>query len=180
MANPVTQLAWPLAASLALHLGAGWLFSSGNLQFLPRQGKSIILTVTLASTQQAEPRKLAQAGPPAAAPAASASAPTPNADGPITEKARFLVPPDLSALEDIEVPLSGRLTLRLHVSSLGTVDRVEVVKSDPVPRELLDGLLATLRQTRLAPALAGLQPVASTLDLEIRYETAAVPVQREP
>ena len=180
MSKPITQLAWPLAASLALHLGAGWVFSSGSLQFLPRQGKNLVLTVTLASNQHAEPQKIVQAGPPTAPPAAAASAATPNTDGTITEKARFLLVPDLSALEEIAVAVSGSLTLRLHVSSLGTVDRVELMKSDPVPAELLDGLRDKLRQTRLTPALAGSQPVASTLDLVIRYETAAVPLQRGP
>lgn len=180
MTNPLTQLAWPLAASLALHLGAGWVFSSGNLQFLPRQGKNVTLTVTLASNPQPEPQKFAQADQPSVPPAAPASAATPATDGPITEKARFLLAPDLSALEGIAVPLSGKLTLRLHVSSLGTVDRIEVMKSDLVPRELLDGLLEKLRQTRLTPALAGSQPVASTLDLVIRYEPAVAPLQRAP
>ena len=183
MSNPVKQLAWPLAASLALHLGAGWVFSSGSLQFLPGQGKNVTLTVTLAGNQQAESRKIAQADPPPVAPfapPASASASAQSSDGQITEKARFLVAPDLSALEDIAVPLSGSLTLRLHVSFLGTVDRVELVKSDPIPRELLDGLLEKLRQTRLAPAQAGSQPVASTLTLEIRYEPAVEPLKRDP
>lgn len=179
MSNPLAQLAWPLAASLALHLGAGWIFL-GSPQFLPRQGKNLTLTVTLASTQQPEPGKIVQADPPAVPPAAPPVAPastaTPNTDGQITEKARFLLAPDLSALEEIAVPVSGSLTLRLHVSALGTVDRIEVLKSDPVPRELLDGLFATLRRTRLVPARAGSQPVASTLDLVIRYETAAVPL----
>ena len=179
MTKPIAQLAWPIAASLALHLGAGWVFL-GSPQFLPRQGKNLTLTVTLASNQQPEPRKIAQVGPPSAPPAAPRVAATQITDGQITEKARFLVAPDLTALEDIAVPLSGKLTLRLHVSSLGTVDRVELIKSDPVPTELLDGLLAKLRQTRLAPALADSQPVASTLDLVIRFETAVVPLQRDP
>ena len=183
MIKPITQLAWPLAVSLALHLGAGWVFF-GSPQFLSRQGKNVTLTVTLASNQQAEPRKIVDADPtsvlPSAPPAAPASASAPSTDGLITEKARFLVEPDLSALESIAVPLSGSLTLRLHVSFLGTVDRVELVNSDPIPRELLDGLLEKLRQTRLAPALAGSQPVASTLNLEIRYEPGVVPLQRDP
>ncbi len=180
MSKPITQLAWPLAASLALHLGAGWVFSSGSLQFLPRQGKNLVLTVTLASTQRPQPAQAAPAEPSVAPPVVPATAAKQDADGPITEKARFLLAPDLSALEEIAVPVSGSLTLRLHVSSLGTVDRVELMKSDPVPAELLDGLRDKLRQTRLTPALAGSQPVASTLDLVIRYETAAVPLQRGP
>ncbi len=183
MRKPIAQLAWPLAVSLALHLGAGWVFL-GSPQILSRPAKNLTLTVTLASNQQAEPRKIAQADPPSVPPSAPPTAPTPASaqvsDGQITEKARFLVAPDLSALEDIAVPLSGSLTLRLHVSFLGTVDRVELVKSDPIPRELLDGLLEKLRQTRLVPARAGSQPVASTLNLEIRYEPAVEALKRDP
>jgi hypothetical protein len=175
-------MAWPLVASLALHLGAGWVFF-GSPQFLPRQGKNLTLTVTLAGNQQPEPRKIAQDVAPSAPPAVPNVPASPSAqstDGQITEKARFLLAPDLSALEAIAVPVSGSLTVRLHVSSLGTVDRVVVIKSDPVPKELLDGLFEKLRQTRLAPALAGSQPVASTLDLVIRYETSLETLQRDP
>lgn len=144
------------------------------------QGKNVTLTVTLAGVQQPEPQKPAQAAPPSAPPEAPVTPATPNGPGPITVKARFLLAPDLSALENIAVPLSGSLTLRLHVSSLGTVDSVEVVKSDPVPGELVDGLLEKLRQTRLSPALAGSQPMPSTLDLVIRFEAAVVPLRRVP
>lgn len=179
MISPIERLAGPLAVSLALHLGIGWLFFSGHMQFLPRPGKNLTLTVTLASTQNTAAQKPATEAPPstpeAPVPAVAAAMP-----GPITEKARFLLEPDLSALETIAVPLSGSLTLRLHVSSLGEVDRVDVVKNDPVPAELLDGLRDKLRQTRLAPARAGSQPVDSTLDLVIRYETAPAPLKRAP
>lgn len=180
MTKPITQLAWPLAASLALHLGAGWLFSSGHMQFLPRQGKNLTLTVTLAGTQNTAPQKAAPAAPPPAPPEGPVPAVSPALPGPITEKARFLVEPDLSALETITVAFSGSLTLRLHVSSLGAVDSIDVVKSDPVPGELLDGLRDRLRQTRLAPARAGSLPVASTLDLVIRYEAAPSPIKPTP
>jgi len=180
VSNPIERLAGPLAASLALHLCIGWLFSAGHVQFLPRPGKNLTLTVTLAGTQSAAPQKPAAEAPPAAPPEAPVQAVSPNTPGPITEKARFLFEPDLSALETIAVPLSGSLTLRLHVSSLGEVDRVDVLKNDPVPGELLDGLRDKLRQTRLSPAMAGSLPVASTLDLVIRYETPPAPLKRGP
>lgn len=180
MSSPLERLAWPLAASLALHLVIGGVFSPGTLPF--RQAKSISLTVTLASNRQAEAGEIARAAPSeqptaAAVPAVAAKQST---DGQVTEKARFLVEPDLSELEDIAVPLSGTLTLRLHVSSLGTVDRVELLKNDPIPRELLDGVINKLRLTRLTPARAGSQPTASTLDLVIHYESAPTPLPREP
>lgn len=146
------------------------------MQVLPRQGKNLTLTVALVSNPLPEPRNIAQAEPPAA-PASTAA---PNVDGRITEKARFLVAPDLSSLEHIAVPVSGSLTVRLHVSSLGSVDRAELVKGDPVPRELLDGLLEKLRQTRLTPARAESKAVASNLDLVIRYEAGPGYLPRNP
>ncbi|NJD34310.1 MAG: hypothetical protein FIA96_05665 [Betaproteobacteria bacterium] len=183
MSKPLEQLAWPLAVSLALHLGAVWVFLESPL-FPRKQGRTVTLTVTLVSNQQPEPRNSAAAEPvpvpPPAPPAEPAATSAQNSDGQITEKARFLVAPDLSALENIAVPVSGNLTVRLHVSSLGTVDRVELLKSDPIPRDVLDGVLEKIRQARLIPALAGSQPVASTLNLEIRYEPAADPLQRVP
>jgi outer membrane biosynthesis protein TonB len=174
------RLAWPLAASLAIHIGVGWVFFTRNLQHLPSQGKSITLTVVLAANRRAEPPKVAAAEPTSTLSPASAAAAPPPIEGRITEKARFLVAPDLSSLESIAVPLSGSLTFRLYVSALGTVDRIEVIKSAPVPRELLDGLLEKLRQTRLTPALAGSRPVSSSLDLVIRYENEITPLPRNP
>ncbi len=178
-----SPLAWPLAISLALHLGLGWLLSAEVTGHLARSAKAVTLTVVLASKEATETPAPAAAestpaSPPAAAPATAqppttaTAAATTDAAGKLTRKARFLVDPDLSDLEQIAVPFSGSLTLRLHVSALGTVDRVIVVNSDPVPTELLDGLVSRFAQARLTPALAGSQAVASTLDLVIRYEAA--------
>ncbi|OHC64239.1 MAG: hypothetical protein A3H93_14195 [Rhodocyclales bacterium RIFCSPLOWO2_02_FULL_63_24] len=111
---------------------------------------------------------------------ASSGAGTTIVAGKLTQKARFLVAPDLATLEEIPVPFSGSLTVRLYVTSLGTVDRLTVIKSDPVPKELLDGLFSRLQQAQLAPALAGSEPVASTLDLVIRYETGPTLLRRDP
>jgi len=177
-----SPLAWPLAISLALHLGLGWLLSAEVTGHLARSAKAVTLTVVLASKEATEtPAPAAAESTPASPPAAPATAQPPttataaattDAAGKLTRKARFLVDPDLSDLEQIAVPFSGSLTLRLHVSALGTVDRVIVVNSDPVPTELLDGLVSRFAQARLTPAQAGSQAVASTLDLVIRYEAA--------
>lgn len=183
-----SPLAWPLAISLALHLGLGWLLSAEVTGHLARGAKAVTLTVVLASKEATATPAPADAEPaPASPPAATAAAqpPTPataaattDAAGSLTRKARFLVAPDLSDLEQIAVPVSGSLILRLHVSALGTVDRVIVVNSDPMPTELLDGLVSRFAQARLTPALAGSQAVASTLELVIRYEAApALPLR---
>lgn len=181
MTNSVSRLAWPLAASLALHLGLGWFLSPGSAQF-SRPQKNITLTVSLAHQEPAHfPQPAAAPAPatPAAADPPAVTGPAATEEGRITAKARFLVAPDLSPLEQIAVPFPGMLTVRLHVSALGTVDRISVVKSDPVPKEMLDGLLDRLGSARLVPAQAGSQPVASTLDLVIRFEVAPTPLRRD-
>lgn len=176
-----SRLAWPLAISLALHLGLGWLLSAEVAGDLLRSAKAVTLTVVLASKEATETPALVAAEPapiPAPPTAATATAAPADAAAKLTRKAHFLVDPDLSDLEEIAVPFSGSLTLRLHVSALGTVDRVIVVNSDPVPTELLDGLVSRFAQARLTPAQAGSQAVASTLDLVIRYEAApALPLR---
>lgn len=170
------RLAWALAISLALHLCLGWLLSPQSTAFLPR-GKAVSLTVALATKEHSESLPPAEAESAPVAPstrAAESASIAPHPAGTLTQKAHFLAAPDLAPLEEIPVPASGKLTLRLHVSAQGTVDRVAVVASDPMPGELLDGLLLRFRQTQLAPARAGSKAVASTLDLVIRFEAAPV------
>lgn len=181
--GPIARLAWPLAISLALHLCLGWLFAPGSAGNAPRSGKAVTLTVLLASKEHPDPLPVASTAPVPVAPAApitpAATAPAEDA-GNLTQKARFLAPPDLSALEEIPVPLSGTLTLRLDVSALGTVERVTVTRSDPVPKELRDGLIARFQEARLTPARSGSLPVASSLELVIRFETTPARLPREP
>jgi outer membrane biosynthesis protein TonB len=176
------RLVWPLAVSVALHLGLAVMLSIGSEAHLPRKVKAITLTVFLAGKDRSEPVPIAAPAPVPSPPIPSVpsvpSAPpgSTEASGTVTLKARFLVDPDLSVLEEIPVPVAGSLTIRLHVSALGTVDRVTVMKSDPVPKELLDGVLSRLQKARLAPALAGSEAVASTVDLVIRFEPGLMPL----
>ena len=180
--RPLARLTWPLAISLALHLCIVGLFASGAASSL-RSNKAVTLTVSLPGKQQSDPPPIAATAPLPAEPATAAApevAAAPDAAGNLTQKARFLVPPDLSLLETIPVTMSGSLTLRLDVSALGTVDRVTVIKSDPVPQELRDGLVERFRQAPLAPALDGSKAVASTLDLVIHVEAAPELLPRQP
>lgn len=178
--RPLARLAWPLAISLALHLCIAVLFASGAANSL-RSSKAVTLTVFLPGKERAEPPAATPPLPTAPATAVAADAATaPDAVGNLTQKARFLAPPDLSVLETIPVTVSGSLTLRLNVSALGKVDRVTVIKSDPVPKELRDGLVDRFRQASLSPALDGSKPVASTLDLVIHYEAAPELLPRQP
>lgn len=180
--RPLARLAWPLAISLALHLCIAVLFVSGAASSL-RSAKTVILTVSLPSKERAEPPPVATTPPMPTAPATAVApdaAAAPDAAGNLTQKARFLIPPDLSVLETIPVTVSGSVTLRLNVSALGKVDRVTVIKSDPVPKELRDGLVARFQEARLTPAMAGSKAVASTLELVIRYEAAPELLPRQP
>lgn len=180
--RPLARLAWPLAISLALHLCLAALFTSNSASSL-RSNKAVTLTVLLPGKEHSDPPSSSAKTP---LPAAPATAATPDAvaasdaAGDLTQKARFLAPPDLSILETIPVTISGSLTLRLDVSALGTVNSVTVIKSDPVPKELRDGLVARFQEARLTPALAGSKAVASTLELVIRYESAPAPLLRDP
>jgi hypothetical protein len=111
---------------------------------------------------------------PVAPPLGISSARAPAHEGTVTEKAAFIVPPELSILETIPVIAAGSITLRLHVSALGTLDRVEVLRADPVPRDLMDGLLDAMGQTKLSPARrADGSAAASQIDLVIRVEPGA-------
>lgn len=152
------------------------MLSPGSAHYLSGPEKNVTLTVSLAHQETA---RLPAVPVPVASGAPAIAGPAATDEGQITAKARFLVDPDLSPLEQIAVPFPGTLTVRLHVSALGTVDRVSVVKGDPVPKEMLDGLLDRLGSSRLAPAQAGSQPVASTLDLVIRFDVAPTPLRRD-
>lgn len=180
MSKSAARLAWPFAVSLALHLGLAWLLSPGLAERLPRRAKAIMLTVSLPGKERLAPPSASVAAPKAAPPAPAAAAGAADTAGELTQKARFLVAPDLSSLEEIQVPFAGTLNLRLNVSSRGLVEGITVLKSDPVPKELLDGLLKRLEQTRLAPALAGSKSVASSVDLVIRFEPAPALLRRDP
>jgi hypothetical protein len=126
------------------------------------------------TTSKIAPREEPSPPEPAAPTTGVSSARTPAHEGTVTEKAVFIVPPDLSILESIPVIASGSITLRLHVSALGTVGRVEVLRSDPVPRDLMDGLLDAMGQTKLSPARrADGSAAASQIDLVIRVDPGA-------
>ncbi|MDP2826848.1 MAG: hypothetical protein Q8O52_29700 [Sulfuritalea sp.] len=138
------------------------------------------MTLVLAEKNDVDSPSAAPMKPDAAPHSVAGVAAAPDAAGKLTRKARLLAAPDLAALEEIPVAFSGSITLRLLVNSRGTVDRVTPIKGDPIPRELLDGLVSQFEQARFAPALAGSQAVVSTLDLVIRYEAGPTQLPRDP
>ncbi len=86
------------------------------------------------------------------------------------QPARFLIDPDLLVLEEIPTTFPGSISLRLNVTAQGTVERVTVVRADPVPKELLDGLIERFGKAKLSPAMVGSEPTASSVEVTIRVD----------
>lgn len=108
---------------------------------------------------------------------APAATPRQNGSEAPTRAARFLAAPDLSVLEVVPVTMPGKALLRLQVSANGIVERVTLIRNDPAPKELIDGLVAAFAASRLAPALVGDQPSASSVDVTVRFEPGLLPIE---
>lgn len=165
-----SRLQQAFAASLALHALAGWLV------FPAWQAMPVARVAPAALSVRLDARPAAALPSVPAAKVAHASAATglsaeAAAAGSIT-RPRFLSPPDIDGLRTIPVPAAGSLSLRLYVTAAGTVERVEVRRSDPVPPELLEGIRRRFRQAALQPAMSAAGPLPGTLDIEVRFEPA--------
>ncbi len=167
------RLAGFVLASLMLHLGIALLVSSSLTYTAVREAASPSLTVTLAQTSihNLQPAHLLP-------PATTTDLPTEpqiqrDTLGPSQQPARFLIDPDLSVLEQIPTSIPGAISLRLYVTAQGVVDRVSVVRADPVPKELIDGLVERFGKAKFTPALIGSQPAASTVEVTIRVDPPA-------
>ncbi len=167
------HLAGALLVSLMLHLGLAVLVSSTLTYTVVRDSAGPPLNVTLAQTP-ARAMQLADA-PARTAPSDQPSAPQVQREtlGPPQQPARFLVDPDLSVLEEIPTTIPGTVTLGLSVTAQGTVERVKVIRADPIPRELLDGLVERFAKAKLLPATVGSQATASTINVTIRVDPPA-------
>lgn len=102
-----------------------------------------------------------------------------------TQAPRFVEPPQFRALETYPLTIGLRLSVRLYVSRIGHVERVDVLESGPVPNDMLDAIMTELYNARLTPARNGDEMVPATLDLVIGAEeiaplggTSASPEQR--
>lgn len=159
------RLARALAVSAALHLllAAAWQFTRPPL---PRRGlPPTTLSVELVRSHGEAPT---QPLPPTAA------VPPPltggRQAGELTRPARFVVAPDMSLLEEYPVARPGSVTLRLRISAAGVIEDIRIRRADPAPTALIEGMTGALRRARLEPAVSGERPVASELDIVIRYE----------
>lgn len=88
-------------------------------------------------------------------------------DTPLSVKARFATPPDLSALE--AVPLAGpaRLRLRIQVTPQGRAGRMDILESMRVSGDFLAAVTEAISAARFLPGEAGGAPVGSSLELVI-------------
>lgn len=167
------RLAGAFLASLMLHFGLAVLVTSTLTYTAVSDNAGSPLNVTLAQA----PARAAQL---AEAPAFTAPRDHPGAtrtqqktlDLP-QQPARFLVDPDLSVLEEIPATFPGTVSLSLSVTAQGTVERVKVIRADPVPKELLDGLVERFAKAKLSPATVGSQATASTINITIRVDPPA-------
>lgn len=173
--SPATpQLAGAVLASLMLHLGLAVLVSSTVTYTAVMDDARPPLSVTLAQAQTSVPNTRLADALPSMAPNESPRDPQQRENlGPSRQPARFLTDPDLSLLEEIPTTIPGMVTLRLEVTTQGTVERVKVIRADPVPKELLDGLLERFGKARLSPATVGSEPIASSIDVTIRVDPPA-------
>lgn len=167
------RLAVAFLASLMLHLGLAVLVSSTLTYTAVRDSSGPPLNVTLAqaparATQLAEaPAFAAPSDQPGATQAQRETLDLPQ------QPARFLVDPDLSVLEEIPTTFPGTVSLSLSVTAQGTVERVKVIRADPMPKELLDGLVERFAKAKLSPATVDSQATASTINVTIRVDPPA-------
>ncbi len=150
-----------------LHLGLAILVSSSVTYKVVRDVAPQPLTVTLAQAPS-EIRQIADV--PVSTPRPIAPPIQSAKTGAVQQPARFLIDPDLLVLEEIPTTFPGSISLRLNVTAQGTVERVTVVRADPVPKELLDGLIERFGKAKLSPAMVGSEPTASSVEVTIRVD----------
>lgn len=152
-------------ASLALHIGIGLFLASTDTGVHNAYRPSARINVHLLAATLTRKNNLADA-----ADEVSREASTGKPDGTLTQQAKFLTSPDFSGLQELPVLFAGEMTLRLHISALGRIEKVTVIRSDPVAKDFLERAKQELLRTPMTPAQEGERRVASTMDLVIRYE----------
>lgn len=80
-------------------------------------------------------------------------------------------------LETIPVTIPGSATLKLNINAKGKVIHTTVIRSDPAPKALIDGLVARFSEAILEPAQVNQQPKESTLEVTVRFEPGLVPLE---
>lgn len=94
-----------------------------------------------------------------------------------SQPARFTHDPDLSILETIPVTIPGSVTLKLNISAQGKVIQTTVIRSDPAPKALIDGLVARFSEAILEPARVDQRATESSLEVTVRFEPGLIPLE---
>jgi hypothetical protein len=110
----------------------------------------------------------------------SAAEPSQPSDLKLTRQARFAIPPDLHPLETVPLIGSTRLRLRLHVSALGTLTRIEILETQRVSGEFLATVYQQLEAARYTQALAGPQAVSGTFEILIEAQPELDGIDQSP
>jgi hypothetical protein len=166
--SPAQGLAKALVASAVLHaLALGWPDAPIRAGRLPTPGFPTPLLATLVPPAPQLAPPLTASLPPAVEAAASVGPKVEVGAAPLTLKARFAQPPDLSAAE--AVPLTGpaRLHLRIQVSPQGRPGRTEILESLRVPPDFLAAVSEAIAKATFLPAETQGAAIASTLELII-------------
>jgi hypothetical protein len=102
-----------------------------------------------------------------------------SADGPpLLGRARFAAPPDFRRLEMLTMPGEVRLKLRVHVSALGKLERIDVLETTLVSAEFLSIVKAQLQAAAYVPARTESGPIASDFTVEIGGSPEPEPAYR--
>lgn len=175
--DAVQRLGGALLASIFLHaLALAWPGNHRPAGRLPVQARPAPLLASLARPQAPPERPLP---PPPAADYPFSVGQKVGADAtPLSAKARFASPPDLSALEAVALAAPLRLHLRVQVTPQGRTGRVDIVDSLRVPVEFLAAVTEALAGARFIPGESGGTSVSSSLELVIEAsptEAAGIP-----
>lgn len=98
---------------------------------------------------------------------------------PMNTPAGLAAPLDLSELEAVELLGSVRLVLRIYVSRLGKLERIEVLESVRVPADFLAAVMERLSSVPMVAAQTDHGPVAASFDIVIAGEPMAEGPGRE-
>jgi hypothetical protein len=174
--RPTSRFSMALLASMVLHATAIFATSQIAGDITDASSTQGPLTVRLAQARQLSP--LPQTNESATHPHQNSSSSQSLAEK-ASQPARFLSDPDLSILETIPVTLPGSVTLKLKISTHGKVVQVKIVRADPAPKELIDGLMARFSEAHLMPAMLDQQPTESSLEVTVRFEPGLVPLENQ-
>lgn len=181
--SPPTPPPWRLWAALVcsvvLHLLMLFLSERGDYTAPPRAVTPPVLATLRIATAVA-PMPSAPSPPRPDEPPAAGGHATPEIPPAFTQPARFAVPPDFSPLQALPLVGPVRLRLRLHVSALGTLTRVEVLETDGVTGEFLATVQEQLEIAHYTWALAGSDPVPASFEILIKARPDPVELGQSP